>query len=598
MKIPQKFSVSIILSILLSSQLFAQDEEIRRKQRAIFIYNITQQVAWANPGTFVEFKIAVLGDDPLLGELKGFEKGRKVRGKDIKVQNFFTIDEIKNVQLIYVHKRFGYDIAEVLERVSGDDVLIVSEDYGFNESMINMIEIGNTFQFEVNQARLELENFTIARSFLDLAISSADTWQDLYLASYESLQNEREKVSEQRKLLEEQTSRLFAQQGQLAKQRVKIDGQTTQIEARNIEVERLRIEFDALASRNEEQKRQFAENKNALAEASRMLESQKKGIEERKEEIERLDRMLLQQMDQISNKESEIDLQKSRLEQQSEKLDYQRSFTTLLIILTLSTVTAGFFIWRSYRIKKKSNLSLAKKNQEIKDQAKELALKNQELEQFAYIASHDLQEPLNTIMAIAKIIPTDKLEDRDRQSLDFISEAATRMRQLIRGLLEYSRLGRDVTFSKVNCAMVMDNVKANLTQRLEETKTILHVGELPSLKGHEVEITLLFQNLVTNAMKFVAEGVTPEITIGAEKVKQKGKRTKKWQFHVKDNGIGIDEKFLEKVFIIFKRLNAKNKYEGTGLGLAHCKKIVDLHDGTIWVESEVGKGSTFYFTLG
>lgn len=597
MKIFSKFSVSVLISILLSGSLLAQEDEIRRKQRAIFLHNITQQVAWANSNNFEKFRIAVLGEDELVDELKGWEGDKMVRGKAVEVQNFLTIEEVKSVQLIYVHKRFGYDIGQLLERVTGNNVLIVSEDYGFNESMINMIEIGNTFQFEVNQARLELENFRIANSFLKLAISSAETWQDLYLASYESLQKEREKVVQQRKLLEEQTNRLFSQQGQLAKQRTKIDRQTAQIEARNIEVEQLRIEYDALAARNQEQKKQFADNKAALEEASNMLESQQKGITERKEEIERLDRMLLQQVDQLSNQEDEIDLQKSRLVQQSEKLDYQKNFTILFVILTFSTISAGFFIWRSYRIKKKSNLSLARKNQEIEDQAKELAIKNQELEQFAYIASHDLQEPLNTIMAIAKIIPTEKLDDRDKQSLDFISDAATRMRLLIRGLLEYSRLGRDVTFSKVNCATVMENVKANLTQRMEETKTVLVIGELPTIKGHEVEITLLFQNLVSNAMKFVGEGITPKINVGAKKVKQEGKRTKKWEFYVKDNGIGIEEKFLEKVFIIFKRLHAKNRYEGTGLGLAHCKKIVDLHGGSIWVESEVGKGSSFYFTL-
>lgn len=596
MKILYRFSVSVTVILLLSSNLVAQSEEIRRKQRAIFIYNITQQVSWANPNTFVDFKIAVLGDDPLMAELKSLENEKKVRGKEIKVFNFLTIEEIKNVQLIYVHKKLGYNIGELLARVSGKEVLIVSEDYGFNESMINMIEIGNTFQFEVNQARLELENFTIASPFLDLAISSADTWQDLYLASYESLQRERKKVAEQRTVLEEQTSRLFSQQGQLAQQRAKIDQQTTQIEARNIEVERLKIEFDALADRNQEQKRQFAENRAALAEASEMLERQKKGIEERKEEIERLDRMLLQQMDLLSTQETEIDSQKNQLEQQTEQLDYQRSFTILFIVLSASTITAGFFIWRSYKIKKRSNVNLAKKNQEIEDQAKELALKNQDLEQFAYIASHDLQEPLNTIMGIVNIISTEKLEERDKQSLEFISVAANRMRQLIRGLLEYSRLGRDVTFAKVNCDEVMENVKANLAKKIDETNTNLKLGKLPVIKGHEVEVTLLFQNLISNAMKFVSEGTVPEISVDAKKVSDGGNK-KKWQFHVKDNGIGIDKKFLDKVFIIFKRLNAKNKYEGTGLGLAHCKKIVELHGGTIWVESEVGEGSNFYFTL-
>ncbi|MGZ3862223.1 MAG: sensor histidine kinase [Bacteroidia bacterium] len=225
---------------------------------------------------------------------------------------------------------------------------------------------------------------------------------------------------------------------------------------------------------------------------------------------------------------------------------------------------------------------------------KELENKNKELEQFAYIASHDLQEPLNTITSFAALLEDehkDKLDNEGKSYLSYIKESSERMTELITGILEYSRIGRKSTPEMTDCNKILQEVMNDMKATLSETRAKITYGQLPSLKVLPVEIRVLFQNLISNAVKFRKKDLIPSIDISAQN------EGDNWHFSVKDNGIGMEEKYREKIFIIFQRLNNSRSYGGTGIGLAHCKKIVELHHGKIWVESELGKGSTFHFTL-
>lgn len=225
---------------------------------------------------------------------------------------------------------------------------------------------------------------------------------------------------------------------------------------------------------------------------------------------------------------------------------------------------------------------------------KSLQQKNKELEQFAYIASHDLQEPLRTITSFSDILREeydDKLDEQAKMSFKFITEATSRMSSLIKSLLEYSRLGHQQKLTTINCNTILKNIITDLNTTITQTNTSIKSEELPVLKGSETGIRLLFQNLITNAIKFKKKERAPIIKISSEK---KGTF---WEFCVEDNGIGIAEEFQKKVFAIFQRLHLKNEYEGTGIGLAHCQKIVNSHGGEIWIESSPGKGSKFFFTI-
>lgn len=235
-----------------------------------------------------------------------------------------------------------------------------------------------------------------------------------------------------------------------------------------------------------------------------------------------------------------------------------------------------------------------KYKEEIQLLNKDLIEKNKNLEQFAYITSHDLQEPLRTINSFVDLIEkkyASKFEGDINIYFKFITEATIRMRKLINSLLEYSRLGKNKFFEKTDFNKLLQDVLKDIKTNIDENHANIEIDNLPTLYVDSVEIGQLFQNLILNAIKFRRKDVAPEIHINAIKGKEF------WLFAVQDNGIGIEPKNSKKIFQIFQRLHNRSEYEGLGIGLAFCEKIVEMHDGSIWVESIVGEKSTFYFTI-
>lgn len=236
-----------------------------------------------------------------------------------------------------------------------------------------------------------------------------------------------------------------------------------------------------------------------------------------------------------------------------------------------------------------ANLNLKKRN----DSLREVILRNEELEQFAYVASHDLQEPLITIISFIDLLGEeygDKLGEVGKQYLDFISESSSGLSSVVEDLLDYSKLGKHHEMTKVDCNELVEAIQRDLTSTISKSKATFAVGELPEITGFKTELRLLFQNLISNAIKFCAEDTPPHIIITAEKGTN-------WTFSIQDNGIGIAKGNQEKIFTIFQRLHSKNDYEGTGIGLAQCKKIINLHGGEIWINSKQDLGSTFCFSI-
>ena len=230
----------------------------------------------------------------------------------------------------------------------------------------------------------------------------------------------------------------------------------------------------------------------------------------------------------------------------------------------------------------------------IKKIEQDLYRSNRELEQFAYVASHDLQEPLNTITNFMNLLSTeygDKLDEEGHLYIDFISQAAGRMGNLVESVLGFSRIGQSSEIVTIDCNKVIQDIQVDLNKKITDTNTIFDIEKLPKIKGYHIEINSLLLNLITNSIKFRRKNVAPKIEIKA--IKQDGF----WKFTFKDNGIGIGAKNYDKVFNIFQKLNNMDSYSGTGIGLAQCKKIVELHDGKIWIDSAVGEGTTFHFTL-
>jgi light-regulated signal transduction histidine kinase (bacteriophytochrome) len=236
----------------------------------------------------------------------------------------------------------------------------------------------------------------------------------------------------------------------------------------------------------------------------------------------------------------------------------------------------------------------ASKEQEEQLNNKLLEL-NREMNHFTYIVSHDLQAPLRMVTGFLELLEKkygDKLDDTAKKYIDFTIKGASKMKSLIFDLLEYSRLNtvaREIT--QVDLNLVVEEVKEKLVISISETGAIFTPDHLPVVVASKTQMVHLFQNLFSNSIKYRSAAI-PEIRVTVKK------ENNFWIIGVQDNGPGIEEAFYEKIFIVFRRLhNDDDKYTGTGIGLALCKKIIELHGGTIWVKSVVGKGSTFYFTL-
>jgi light-regulated signal transduction histidine kinase (bacteriophytochrome) len=238
-------------------------------------------------------------------------------------------------------------------------------------------------------------------------------------------------------------------------------------------------------------------------------------------------------------------------------------------------------------------------NAQLDEQSLDLRRSNTELEQFAYVASHDLQEPLRKVASFTQLLQRrygDQLDERADQYIEFAVDGAKRMQQLINDLLAFSRVGRiNVEHSVVPLEKVVSDALSNLADTIDACGAVVEIetggdDELPQVHGEPALLVAVFQNLIGNAIKFRGEA-PPVVRVSLTR------RDRAWEFAVADNGIGIEAEYAERIFVIFQRLHGKDAYAGTGIGLALCRKIVDYHGGRIWLDTTVESGTTFRFTL-
>ncbi|MGN6196897.1 MAG: sensor histidine kinase [Ginsengibacter sp.] len=330
---------------------------------------------------------------------------------------------------------------------------------------------------------------------------------------------------------------------------------------------------------------------------------------------QKLNFRLQEQISDFQYKEKHsLEIEKSRYQESIHNLN--KIIDLFYFILVLLLLVSFLIIYKNTRARNKAekeikelNATLEKRVEEksreivekekeyrfhLEKRAEELQISNRELERFSYVASHDLQEPLRMVTSFLQLLDKKLDGSLDEKSKTYINHAvdgAERMKRLIQDLLEYSRVGNmELKVVDVDCNEIMKTVNSFYNLSLKERNAILVIKPLPVIQGVKPQILQLFQNLVGNALKY-NDSDQPEIEVGYTE------EPAAYQFYVKDNGIGIHQKYFEKIFVVFQRLHNKSQYSGTGIGLSICKKIINQHGGRIWVESQPGHGATFYFTI-
>jgi len=586
----------VLFFILFTQLLLAQNtsnEQVKRIQRSIFIFNFAEQVQWQNQEN-ANFNIGVLGPDRTIIDLKALSLKRKIHNKPVNVYRFNKVKDVKNIQLLYVNKDYNFDIDYILSKIADKNILLVTEDYNFNTSMINIVNIGETFKYEINPYIIKSEGFKYLKSLKENAVSSSQKWKDLYEKTDEDLTAEKKNSEAQKEIIETKTEELKTQLEKNENQEQTLDTIINHLKNQSIEIKKLH-------DLNEWRQKEYDEKLLIEEALNKNIQDQLLIIEYQQKRIDTSNLKIAEQKEFLDDQIKEIKAKVEVLKSKNEEINIYRRLNLFLISIAILLVGLGVLIYRNYLSKKKHNRVLETKNRAIEEKSKEVALKNQEIEQFVYIASHDLKEPLVTITGLIGLLSEEyggSLDTDGKEILSYIDNSSDRMKSLIEGLLEYSKLGKSKVLEEVDCNLLITNLKLDLSNVIQRTNSKIIVNDLPKIKGLELELRLLFQNLIANGIKFRKPNVSPIVKINCVKIPSKENPLEGlFQFSIKDNGIGIEEKYFNKIFAIFQRLHSREDYEGTGIGLAHCKKIVTAYNGTIWLESQLGKGSIFYFTI-
>ena len=582
---------TIFFSCLTYGQNSSQNKNVSiAEQRSIMIFNLTEQVKWPNINKITTIKIGVLGTDAIKNNLINVSKNKRIYNKLIDIKRIKSLEEVEDYNVVYVNTTYEYLLKSILDLTKGKQILIITEGYPKNSSMINMVQTGDTFNYDINRMYLREANLKIIPTLASYAVSSTELKERMHNKAEEKLYVVSRENDEQKKIINNQIKTIYSQIDDINKKEealIEKDNSLKNLyvesELKNLKIQE-KINLEKVNEQKiEEQISQLNFQQEKMDSINTQIQNQQKILEEQSSNI-REKTIILAKKDDIIKTQRKHNIRLTIL-------------STLLFILSLSLLVA-------YIKNKKLNKRLQTQHVEINQQSVLLTSKNKELEQFAYITSHDLQEPLNTISSFIDIIKMEyanKFDTEGQEMLGFIKEGSVRMKKLIDALLQYSRLGRAKEYNNVNCMPLLDVLTEDLQSTIKSTDAEINYKNLPTIQGNELELRLLFQNLISNSLKFRKPDVKPKIDISCEEVfdETDGVKSeqKSWVFSVADNGIGIAQEYQDRVFAIFQRLHSRLEYEGSGIGLAHCKKIVEAHSGKIWFTSASGSGTTFRFSI-
>lgn len=602
-------SLILIFVVVFSLQGFSQNAEnaqIKRLKRAILIFNFAEQVQYNDTNTNTDFVIGILGKDRTLIDLKSLSKKRKIKNKPVKVVNFNDVKSIANVDLIYVNSNKNFDIDYILDKISGNNTLLVTEDYPYNSSMINIVNIGDGFQYEINKSILAYNNISPTYNLTKNAISSIEKWKQLFQTSENKLQETQVNLLKSKDSIKYKNEEILSKKSEIEFQKETINSKNSQLNTKDESLQNKQLEIKELISLSQFQKKKYSEKLKIEKKLEIRISKQIDSLKNQQAQIVVSSIKIKDQQDFLKKQEANIRDKETKAKQINNKLNTQLTINYLLAAFLLLALLSGILLYRNYITKNRLNKELQKKNNVISKNTSALISKNKELEEFTYIASHDLKEPLATISGLINLLKDDNKDnfnDDSKTMMAYIDESSKRMRTLIDSLLEYSKLGKNKKKTPIDCNPLLEEITSDLSNIINRNKAEVTYQNLPIVAASTLELRIIFQNLINNAIKFKKPDVDPKITVSYKivipehDVAPEYENKAFWQFEIQDNGIGIAEEHKAKIFAIFQRLHTREEYEGSGIGLAFCKKIIESLGGKIWFESELNIGTTFYFTI-
>lgn len=574
---------------------FEVNKSIRNKQRVNYIYNFTDYITWSNLSTQTTFRIGIFGNDQqaLIDEFEKVATKKKIKNLPVEVVNITSLNDLKGIEILYIHKQSKLDIKSVLPKLALKEVLLVSENYLFRESMINFMEFENEFHFDVNETHINDAGLLVSPQLLTFSIQQQKDWQ----AIFEQLEVEQKIIERQTNELESlnveidlQKEHLEAQRIQIKQQQINLNLQEGDIEAKKNELEGKLAEINRQQNQlGVLQKRINSQNDEAYR-LTNTLDRQEDSIHFRKQQLLKQRHTMLEQEQRILNQTNAINDQDEELNSQLGRLRSQGLLIYVFLGIIVVILALIYFAWREYKRKKKSEAEVISQNQKL------LAL-NESLDSFVYRVSHDLKAPVINVKNMISMLKDHTKEDEHSlvpKIIENLELSSNRLDLTITDLLELSKIEKvDEIRDQIRIKDVLQSILPEYQDELDSigAKVNLSFQDNGTYSSFS-EMASVLQNLLTNSIKYRRKDLPLVIDVATKD------KNGKMIIDYRDNGQGIDlKKFEGKLFSMFQRFTSDQSITGTGVGMYIVKRLIDKNNGKVKLESQPNNGLRYLITL-
>jgi signal transduction histidine kinase len=562
-----------------------------------YIYNFSKNIEWPEENRIGEFHFLIISNDADLNrEISNLAASQKLKGKRIRIAISESVVIPKDIQLVFIAHGLKDLTEPVFRRIEGRKTLLISDRFEDKRNvMINLIGTKDeTIRFEINKANILNQGLKVLPDMVLLGGTEIDVAK-LYKEGQDTLRIKEGRIAALERHLDSLNTRIDAAYGEIEEQNRRIVQQSQAIQGQQNQLGKQR---DTLSR----QTAWLAESQGKLKRQQGILERQQAVLDKQGKEVENGKRILSEQQAKIDEQNSSIREQIRVLGEQDDTIAAQKNIQRFLILILVLALVLTYTIFRSYRIKQLSNRRLEeqekrirKLNQDLLERAAALEIANKELEAFSYSVSHDLRAPLRSIDGFSQAIAEDYEKDLDEKGKDYlrrVRSAAQRMAHLIDDMLKLSRVTRNKMIPEdVDLSGMAEEIAGKLRSLQPERRVEFAIQPGMTARGDERLLRIALDNLFGNAWKYTSKHPAARIGFGTRMSGQER------LFFIEDDGAGFDMKYADKLFGAFQRMHTNEEFPGTGVGLATVQRIIRRHGGDIRAESEVEKGSTFYFTI-